>query len=72
MKYPPYTYSSFLKGKRFVLLRSRGRLNTDAREELRKLSILNRNLYIAYRLTEKFREASRSMDENTALLRLIL
>ena len=42
MKHPPYTYSSFMKGKRFVLLRGRETLDSDAREELRKLSHLNR------------------------------
>lgn len=72
MKHPPYTYSSFMKGKRFVLLRGRETLNSDAKEELRKLSHLNRNLYIAYLLKEKFREVFRSKDENTATLRLIL
>ena len=72
MKHPPYTYTSFMKGKRFVLLRGRERLNADAREELRKLSRLNRNLYIAYLLKEKFRVVLRSKDENTAILRLIL
>ena len=30
MKHPPYTYSSFIKGRRFVLLRVREILNTDA------------------------------------------
>ena len=72
MKHPPYTYSSFMKGKRFVLLRGRETLDSDAKEELRKLSHLNRNLYIAYLLKEKFREVFRSKDENTAILRLIL
>ena len=72
MKHPSYTYSSFMKGKRFVLLRGRETLNSDAREELRKLSLLNRNLYVAYLLKEKFREVFRSKDENTAILRLIL
>ncbi len=42
MKHPPYAYSSFMKGKRFVLLRGRETLDSDAREELRKLSHLNR------------------------------
>ncbi len=42
VKHPPYTYSSFMKGKRFVLLRGRETLDSDAREELRKLSHLNR------------------------------
>ena len=70
MKHP--SYFSFMKGKRFVLLRSRETLNSDAREELSKLSRLNRNLYIAYLLKEKFREVFRSQDENTAILRLIL
>ena len=72
MKHPPYAYSSFMKGKRFVLLRGRETLDSDAKEELRKLSHLNRNLYIAYLLKEKFREVFRSKDENTAILRLIL
>ena len=72
MKHPPYTYSSFMKGKRFVLLRGRETLVPGAKEELRKLSHLNRNLCIAYLLKEKFREVFRSKDENTAILRLIL
>lgn len=42
MKHPPYTYSSFIKGRRFVLLRVREILNTDAGKEPRKLSGINR------------------------------
>lgn len=43
---PSYTLGQFMKGKRYVLLRGRAKLNQDARATLKELSFLNRNLYI--------------------------
>ena len=61
-----------MKGKRYVLLRGRENINQDARETLKELSILNRDLYIGCLLKEQFRQVFQTRDVNTASLRLIL
>ncbi len=60
-----------MKGKRFILLRGREKISQEAREALKELCILNRELYAAYLLKEDFRLVFRAKDENEAVLRLI-
>ena len=72
MKHPSYTLEQFMKGKRYVLLKGRENISRDARETLKELSILNRDLYIGYLLKEQFRQVFQTRDVNTATLRLIL
>jgi transposase len=72
MKHPSYTLEQFMKGKRYVLLRGRENINQDARQTLKELSILNRDLYIGYLLKEQFRQIFQTRDVNAATLRLIL
>lgn len=72
MKHPSYTLEQFMKGKRYVLLKGRENINQAARATLKKLSILNRDLYIGHLLKEQFRQVFQTRDENTATLRLIL
>ena len=72
MKHPSYTLEQFMKGKRYVLLRGRENISQDARQTLKELSILNRDLYIGYLLKEQFRQVFQTRDVNTATLRLIL
>ena len=72
MKHPSYTLEQFMKGKRYVLLKGRENISRDARETLKELSILNRDLYIGYLLKEQFRQVFQTRDVNTASLRLIL
>ena len=72
MKNEPYGLEKFLKGKRYILLKGRENLHSDARQELRSLYTLNKDLYIAYLLKEQFRQVFQTCDENTATLRLIL
>ncbi len=72
MKNAPYGVENFLKGKRYVLLKGRENLPVDARQELRSLYTLNKDLYIAYLLKEQFRRVFQTDDENTATLRLII
>lgn len=72
MKNAPYGLEKFLKGKRYILLKGRENLPSDARQELRSLYTLNKGLYIAYLLKEQFRQIFQTDDENTATLRLIL
>ena len=72
MKHPSYTLGQFMKGKRYVLLKGRENISRDARETLKELSILNRDLYIGYLLKEQFRQFFQTRDVNTATLRLIL
>ena len=72
MKHPSYSLEQFMKGKRYVLLKGRENISRDARETLKELSILNRDLYIGYLLKEQFRQVFQTRDVNTATLRLIL
>ena len=72
MKHPSYTLGQFMKGKRYVLLRGRENISKEAKETLKELSILNRDLYIGYLLKEQFRQVFQTREVNTATLRLIL
>lgn len=72
MRHPSYTLEQFMKGKRYVLLRGRENISRDARDTLKELSILNRDLYIGYLLKEQFRQVFQTKEVNTATLRLIL
>ncbi len=72
MKHPSYTLGQFMKGKRYVLLRGRKNISKEAKETLKELSILNRDLYIGYLLKEQFRQVFQTREVNTATLRLTL
>ena len=72
MKHPSYTLGQFMKGKRYVLLRGRENISKEAKETLKELSILNRDLYIGYLLKEQFWQVFQTREVNTATLRLIL
>ena len=72
MKHPSYSLEQFMKGKRYVLLRGRENISQDARNTLKELRILNRDLYIGYLLKEQFRQVFQTREVNTATLRLIL
>ena len=68
MKHPSYTLGQFMKGTRYVLLRGRENISKEAKETLKGLSILNRNLYIGYLLKEQFRQVFQTREVNTATL----
>ncbi len=70
MKHASYGYESFMKGKRYLLLKGIEKLNMDAKSKLKELQTINKDLYTTYLLKELFRRVFRTTDANIATSRL--
>lgn len=70
MKHATYGFESFMKGKRYLLLKGIEKLDLDAKLKLRELQTINEALYKAYLLKEQFRQVFRAPDANIAMSRL--